>query len=75
MDRTRYEGYVAARDVVGAQAEDPFVSEVLCDLAESLLLARNPAEVEEARERVTDALGMLVDRGDLSRPAAGRFWI
>jgi hypothetical protein len=74
MDRTRYEGYVAARDAVALLAEDPFASELLCELAESLLLARNPAEAEQARERVTDTLCMLVERGDLSRGAAGRLW-
>jgi hypothetical protein len=75
MDRGRYEGYVAVRDAVAAQAEDAFASEVLCDLAESLLLARNPGEAEEARECVSNALGILIDRGGLSRRAAGRFWI
>jgi hypothetical protein len=74
MDRSRYEGYVAARDAVADQVVDPVAAEVLCDLAESLLLARDAAEAEEARERGTETLGLLVDRGGLTPPAAGRFW-
>jgi len=75
MDRRRYEGYVAAKHAVAAQVTDPFAAEVLCDLAESLLLSRDAAEGRQAREQVTDALGLLVDRGDLARGAAGRFWV
>jgi hypothetical protein len=74
MDRSRYDGYVATRDTVAAEVADPFASQLLCDLAEGLLLARDAAEAEDARDLVTGALAALVDRGDLNRRAAGHFW-
>jgi hypothetical protein len=74
MDLGRYEGYVTARDAIAVEMLDGFSAEVLQDLAEGLLLARDPGEADEARDRVPDALGLLVDRGDLTRRAADRFW-
>jgi hypothetical protein len=75
MDRTRYDGYVAAKDAVAAEVFDPFVAEVLGDLAESLLLARSGLEADKARRRASETLGPLVDRGEITRRIAGRFWI
>jgi hypothetical protein len=75
MDRRRYEGYVTARDAVAAQVADPFVAEVLCDLAEGLLLARSSDEAEHARRQASETLGPLVDRGELTVRVAGRLWI
>jgi hypothetical protein len=75
MDRGRYEGYVAARDAVAAQVPDPFVADVLCELAEGLLLARSAEEAEEARVRASETLGPLVDRGAIARRVAGRVWV
>jgi hypothetical protein len=75
MDRRRHQGYLRARDAVAAQTPARFAALILDDLAEGLLLARSAAEAEEARERATESLALLVDRGDLTRRAAGRFWI
>ena len=75
MDRSRYEGHVAAKDAVAAQVTDPFAAEVLCDLSESLLLSRDAVEAKQAREQVTEALDLLVHRGALDRGIAGRFWV
>jgi hypothetical protein len=75
MDRRRHRGYLRARDGVAALTLDRFAAELLDDLAEGLLLARNAAEAEEACTVATDCLALLVDRGDLTRRAAGRFWI
>jgi hypothetical protein len=74
MDLGRYEGYVTARDVIAVEMLDGFSAEVLQDLAEGLLLARDAGEAEAAREHVPEALGLLVDRGNLTRRAADRFW-
>jgi hypothetical protein len=75
MDRGRYEGYVAARDAVALEAPDPLAVEVLDDLAEGLLLARDDGEAEAARDRVPEALGGLVDRGALTRRGATHVWV
>jgi hypothetical protein len=75
MDRIRYEGYVVARNAIAAQPLDEFATETLDDLAEALLLARDAAEAEEAREAVLEGLELLVARHDLTRRAAVRFWM
>jgi hypothetical protein len=75
MDRSRYQGYVAARDVVAAQVPDPVVAQVLCDLAEGLLLARSAEEAEQARSLASETLAPLVDRGEITPRVAGRFWM
>jgi hypothetical protein len=75
MDRVRYEGYLAARKAIAMQPLDEFATDVLRDLAEGLLLARHPLEADAAREQVPEALGVLVDRGDLTRLTATRFWV
>jgi hypothetical protein len=74
VNRHRYEGYIGVRNAIEAQVVDEYPSTVLEDLAEGLLLARSPGEAVEARDRVPEALGLLVDRGDLTRFAADRFW-
>ena len=74
MDRGRYEAYVAVLDAIAVQAVDGFTAQVLGDLAEGLLLARNAAEADSARARVPEALGLLLERGDLTPGAAERFW-
>ena len=74
MDRGRYEAYVAALDAIAVQAVDASAAQVLGDLAEGLLLARNAVEADAARDRVPEALGLRVERGDLTRGAADRFW-
>jgi hypothetical protein len=48
---------------------------VIRDLAEGLLLARDPTEAEKARESVPGALLQLVDEGFLTRSAAHRFFV
>jgi hypothetical protein len=75
MDRSRYEGFVAAKEAVAAQVQDRFVAEALCDLAEGLLLARSSEEAALARRRASETLGPLVDRGEITRRVAGRFWM
>jgi hypothetical protein len=75
MDRTRYEGYVAARNAIAAQPLDEFATGTLSDLAEALLLARDVTEAEEAREAVLEGLALLVTRHDLTRRAAIRFCV
>jgi hypothetical protein len=75
MDRSRYEGYVAAKDAVSAQVTDPFAAEVLSDLGEGLLLSRDDAEARQAQAQVIEAFGLLVDRGDLAGNIAGRLWV
>ena len=74
MNHGRYEGYVTARDAIGSEALEGFAAEVVEDLAEGLLLARDEAEADAARDRVPEALGVLVDRGELSRRGADRLW-
>jgi hypothetical protein len=75
VNRHRYEGYVGVRNAIEAQVVDEYPSAVLDDLAEGLLLARSLDEAVEARNRVPEALLLLVDRGDLTRFAADRFWV
>ena len=75
MNRVRYEGYVAARDAITAQPLEEFAAGVLCELAEGLLLARTAKEAYVARDAVPEALEVLVDRHDLTRRAATRFWV
>jgi hypothetical protein len=74
MDRGRYEGYVAARHAVRVEAPDEPAAQLIEDLAEGLLLARDRLEADAARERVPEALSSLVDRGELPRRAANRLW-
>jgi hypothetical protein len=74
MDRPRYEAYVATRDAIADQAVDEFAAQVLEDAAEALLLARNTSEADSARAMVPEALGLLVERGDLTPEAAEWFW-
>jgi hypothetical protein len=75
VNRHRYEGYIGVRNAIEAQVVDEYPSAVLEDLAEGLLLSRSKDESVEARDRVPEALGLLVDRGDLTRFAADRFWV
>jgi hypothetical protein len=75
MDRGRYQGYVAAREALAVEACGEPAANVLEDLAEGLLLARDHVEAETARERVPEALSLLVDGDDLTRGAADRFWV
>jgi hypothetical protein len=75
VNRHRYEGYIGVRNAIEAQVIDDYPSAVLEDLAEGLLLSRSENESVEARDRVPEALGLLVDRGDLTRFAADRFWV
>jgi hypothetical protein len=75
MDRVRYEGYVSARDAVAMQPLDPRAAEVVDELAEALLLARDASEAHAAREAVPEALGALVDRHAITRRTADRFWV
>jgi hypothetical protein len=75
VNRHRYEGYIGVRNAIEAQVVDEYPSAVLEDLAEGLLLSRSEVESVEARDRVPEALGLLVDRGDLTRFAADRFWV
>jgi hypothetical protein len=75
VNRHRYEGYVGVRQAIEAQVADEYPAAVLEDLAEGLLLARSPDEAVEARDRVPEALALLVDRGELTQFAADRFWV
>jgi hypothetical protein len=75
VNRVRYEGYVGVKDAIADEMVDFHAAGVIRDLAEGLLLARNPAEVETAREHVPGALLGLVDEGLLSRAAAHRFFV
>ena len=75
MDRTRYEGYVVARTAIAAQPLDEWAAATLSDLAEALLLSRDAAEAERAREAVLEGLALLVARHDLTRRAAVRFCV
>ena len=63
-----------ARTAIAAQPLDEFATEVLSDLAEALLLARDAVAAEQAREAVLEGLALLVTRHDLTRRAAVRFW-
>jgi hypothetical protein len=74
MNRGRYDGYVAARQAARVEAPDEPAAQVIEDLAEGLLLARDQLEADVARERVPQALSSLVDRGELPRRAADRLW-
>ena len=64
-----------ARNAIAAQPLDEFATETLSDLAEALLLARDAAEAERAREAVLEGLALLVARHDLTRRAAVRFCV
>jgi hypothetical protein len=75
MDQARYKGYVAARAAISEQAPDPLAAEILDDLAEALLLARDDAESDAAREAVPEALAALVERHVMTRRSADRFWV
>jgi len=74
MDRGRYERYVATRQTILVHTRDEFAVQMLDDLAEGLLLARDPHEAGAARDRVPEALELLVERGELTRRAANRLW-
>lgn len=63
-----------ARNAIAAQPLDEVATETLSDLAEGLLLARDAAEAEQARDAVLEGLALLVTRHDLTRRAAVRFW-
>jgi hypothetical protein len=75
VNRPRYEGYVATRDAIAVLELDPFAAEVVADLAEALLLARDESEAAAARDRVPRFLAMLVDEGNLTRRSANLFWV
>ena len=75
MNRARYDGYVAAREAFAAQPLDPLAAEILGDLAEALLLARDTTEAEAARDAIPGGLGGLVDRRVMTRRTADRFWV
>ena len=74
MNRRRYDGYRALEDAIVRQALAEYPAGVLRDLAEGLLLARDENEACRAAAPVPDSLASLVDRGELSRFAAHRFW-
>jgi hypothetical protein len=74
VNRSRYEGYKAVHGAIAAYLLDEYASNVLAGFAEALLLARRRSEADDAVAVAPDALTLLVDRGDLSRSAATRFW-
>jgi hypothetical protein len=74
MDRRRYDGYRAVQDAIVRQALAEYPAGVLRDLAEGLLLARDENEAWRAAAPVPDSLMSLVDRGELTRFEAHRFW-
>jgi hypothetical protein len=74
MNRRRYEAYVAVREAVARQALTVEPADVLTELAEGLLLARDESEACRAAAPVADSLASLVARGALPRFAAHRFW-
>jgi hypothetical protein len=74
MNRRRYDGYRAVRGAIRRQVLNEHAAEVLGGLAEGLLLAHDEAEAQQAVDRVPQGLMLLVDRGELSRFAAHRFW-
>jgi hypothetical protein len=74
MDAARYKGYLAASNTVAVERLEPAAADVVRDLAEGLLLARDAGEADAARDRVPQALASLVDEGDLTRRAADRCW-
>jgi hypothetical protein len=74
MNRRRYDGYRAVRGAITRRVIDEHAADVLGGLAEGLLLARDDAEAQQAVDRVPEGLMLLVDRGELSRFAAHRFW-
>jgi hypothetical protein len=75
MNRRRYDGYRAVEDAIVRQALAEYPAGVLRDLAAGLLLARDENEARRAAAPVPDSLASLVDRGELSRFAAHRFWV
>ena len=75
MNEVRYRGFVAVKDAIADEMVEFHAGSVIRDLAEGLLLARDPAEAETAREHVPGALLRLVDEGFLTRSAAHRFFV
>jgi hypothetical protein len=75
VNRLRYEGYVGVKDAIAVEMLDLHAGHLIRELAESLLLARDRTEAEEAREHVPAVLLRLVDEGFLSRAAAHRFFV
>jgi hypothetical protein len=74
VDRQRYAAYRAVRESIALEGLSDHSSGTLCDFAEGLLLARGRVEGEEVRDSLPAVLMVLVDRGDLPRCAADRFW-
>jgi hypothetical protein len=74
VTRRRYKGYKAVQGAIAAEPLDERPANVLKGFAEALLLARRRSEAHDAAAVAPDALAMLVERGDLSRRAATRFW-
>ena len=74
MNGCRYDAYIRFKGALADEPLDGYAATVLHDLAEGLLLARDREEAHAARDRIPDALAALVERGDLSRSAARRFW-
>ena len=74
MNRRRYDGYRAVQDAIASQELAAHPAAVVGELAEGLLLARDAPEAGEAAARVPEGLAWLVNRGDLSRFVAHRFW-
>jgi hypothetical protein len=75
VNRVRYEGYVAVKDAIADEMIDFHAGDVIRDLAEGLLLARDGEEAERARENAPGVLLRLVEEGFLSRSAAHRFFV
>ena len=66
---------MALKDALAAEMVNLDAADVIRDLAESLLLARDSIEAEKAREHVHAVLLRLVEEGSLSRAAAHRFFV
>jgi hypothetical protein len=75
VNRLRYGGYVAVREAIADEMLDLHAGNLIRELAESLLLARDRTEAETAREHVPGVLLQLVDEGFMSRAAAHRFFV
>jgi hypothetical protein len=74
MTRERSAGYRAVHGAIALQTLDQGPADEIAGLAEALLLARRRADASDTVDRISVALTLLVDHGDLSRPAADRFW-